>query len=226
MTRSPAPKTIAVMQPYFVPYRGYFRLFEEADLVVLYDCVQFPRRGFVHRNRLADAKGEPAWLTLPLAKAPREALICDLEFAADAEAVLRRRARRFPVLRPLLEDEHNPWGPLLFDLSGAPVDYIAGWLEACCGMLDIPFKAVRSSTLRLAPELKGQDRILAICRELGATRYVNAPGGRELYNADAFQEAGIELKILDEYHGSNLSILYRLLSERPKDDFLACSEHH
>jgi hypothetical protein len=46
------PFTIAVMQPYFIPYAGYFRLFAASDLFVIYDCVQFPRRGWVQRNRL------------------------------------------------------------------------------------------------------------------------------------------------------------------------------
>jgi hypothetical protein len=43
--------TVAVMQPYFLPYPGYFRLFAAADQVALFDCVQFPRRGWVHRSR-------------------------------------------------------------------------------------------------------------------------------------------------------------------------------
>ena len=61
--------TIAVMQPYFVPHAGYFRLFAASDLFVVFDCVQFPRRGWVHRNRLPDAQGRARWLTLPLSKA-------------------------------------------------------------------------------------------------------------------------------------------------------------
>ena len=58
--------TVAIMQPYFYPYAGYFRLFARADLFVVYDCVQFPRRGWVHRNRLTGADGQLQWLTLLL----------------------------------------------------------------------------------------------------------------------------------------------------------------
>ena len=57
------------MQPYFVPYAGYFRLFAAADVFVAYDCVQFPRRGWVHRNRLPTATGMSDWLTLPVRNA-------------------------------------------------------------------------------------------------------------------------------------------------------------
>ena len=49
--------TIAVMQPCFVPYAGYVRLFAASDLLVVFDCVPFPRRGWVHRNRLPNARG-------------------------------------------------------------------------------------------------------------------------------------------------------------------------
>src|SRR5437016_2188558 len=69
------PFTVAIMQPYFLPYAGYFRLFAASDLFVIYDCVQFPRRGWVHRNRLTDARGLERWLTLPLEKAPQHVLI-------------------------------------------------------------------------------------------------------------------------------------------------------
>ncbi len=76
-------RVAAIMQPYFAPYGGYWRLLAGADLFVIYDCVQFPRRGWVHRNRLPDAKGERRWLTLPLAPAPYDARIQDLVFAQD-----------------------------------------------------------------------------------------------------------------------------------------------
>ena len=77
--------TVAVMQPYFLPYAGYFRLFAEADLVCLFDCVQFPRRGWVHRNQLPGYTGAAKWLTLPLAKRPMAIRIDDLAFAPSAE---------------------------------------------------------------------------------------------------------------------------------------------
>ena len=116
------------MQPYFIPYAGYFRLFAASDLFVIYDCVQFTRQGWIHRNRLVDLSGRERWLTLPLAKAPQSVLIRDLRFAPNAEAVLADRLRPFslaasdPVaVAPVLE--------ALRALGGHPVDYIACLLE-------------------------------------------------------------------------------------------------
>jgi len=78
-----ARRRVAVMQPYFFPYAGYFRLFTHVDEFVIFDCVQFPRRGRVHRCEFVAANGTLEWLTLPLARQSRDVLIRDLEFALD-----------------------------------------------------------------------------------------------------------------------------------------------
>jgi len=93
----PMTHTVAIMQPYFIPYAGYFRLFAASDLFVVYDCVQFPRRGWVHRNRLVDRNGALRWLTLPLRSAPQDVLIRDLQFASDAQMLVTQRLRPFDV---------------------------------------------------------------------------------------------------------------------------------
>lgn len=201
--------TIAVMQPYFLPYPGYFRLFAAADRVALFDCVQFPRRGWVHRNRLPGAGDEAAWLTLPLQRAPVDTPIRALRFADDAPARLRVACRRFPVLRdcrhPLCDEMHR--------LDSSVCDYIEKLLRVCCAMMDLPFATVRTSTLDLDPALHGEERVLAAAKRLGATRYVNLESGRDLYSADVFRRHGIDLHILPEWHGARWSILYELLTE-------------
>jgi hypothetical protein len=201
--------TIAVMQPYFLPYAGYFRLFAAADRVALLDCVQFPRRGWVHRNQFTGANGDPVWLTLPLQPAPRDTLISELRFTDDAEQTLAERCRRIPVL----SDTAAPLVQSLVRPSGDVVDYIATLLRHCCDALHLPFDTIRTSTLTIDPALRGPDRILAIAEALGATRYVNLQGGKALYDPAMFAARGIDLTIFDNWHGSNRSIAERLLSE-------------
>jgi len=200
------------MQPYFVPYAGYFRLFAASDVFVIYDCVQFPRRGWVHRNRFADAPGREQWLTLPLAKAPRDVLIRDLRFQPDAAAVFEERVRRVPVLSAT-RGHCSDVISVLLSLSGTPVDYLERLLSAVNAHLGFRPEVLRSSTMHIPETLRGQERILEIARRLRAARYVNAPGGRALYDADRFEQAGIELRFLDEYGGPSVSILQRLLTE-------------
>jgi hypothetical protein len=205
--------TVAIMQPYFIPYAGYFRLLTATDLFVIYDCVQFPRRGWVHRNRLPDARGRPSWLTLPLAKAPRDVLIRDLAFLDNAEALLAARLKCFP----LASESGGDGAPVLAALrspgSEGLADYLVRLIALVAEALRLPWRALRSSSLAIPPELHGQERILEILRRLGAKRYVNAPGGRALYDPAAFDAAGIELRFLSEYPGPSWSVLWRLASE-------------
>jgi len=204
-------KTVAIMQPYFAPYGGYWRLLAGSDLFVIYDCVQFPRRGWVHRNRLPDAKGEAQWLTLPLAPAPFDARIEDMVFASDATERMTDRVRAFPSLARL-----NPATDRLLHaapLTGPFVDYAARQIEVACELLGVACRVIRSSALQIDPQLKAQDRILAILQAVGASDYLNAPGGRDLYQPDAFAAQGLGLHFLDDYVGPSWSLLHRLSSE-------------
>jgi len=203
--------TIAVMQPYFLPYTGYFRLFAAADRVALFDCVQFPRRGWVHRNRLPDGAGNPALLTLPLRSDAVDTRIADLRFAEDAAATLQQRCNRFPQLR---ETDHTLLSSVL-DPGPDVVEYLEALLRQCCGHLDLPFETIRTSSLDIDPALRGQDRVLAIVEALGGDRYLNLEGGQSLYDDDAFADRGINLSFLPAWQGSTWSILQRLLSESP-----------
>lgn len=204
--------TVAIMQPYFAPYAGYFRLIAAADLFVIYDCVQFPRRGWVHRNQLPDAAGRLQWLTLPLAKADRETAIRDLAFRPDAQEAMDEMLRRFPLLASDREDPHG-LVELVRDMRGTPVDYIERLLARASAALGLPWRVLRSSSLAIPRELTGQDRIIAIAKAVGARRYVNAPGGRALYEPRRFAEAALELRFLPDHQGPYASILARLLGE-------------
>lgn len=212
----PTAETVAVIQPYFVPYPGYFRLFAAADVVVLFDCVQFTRRGFVHRNRLPNRNGEPAWLTLPLLKAAVTTPISALEFATGAAETLAKACRKFPSLDAILNNPRSALHQQLLNIEGRPVDYIAKWLRLCCEIIGLPFRTIRSSALAIDPSLRGPDRVLAIVEELGGKRYVNPPGGRDLYDPSQFQARGVELDFLPDYQGSYWSILHLLATESPE----------
>lgn len=220
------PLTVAIMQPYFIPYAGYFRLFAASDLFVIYDCVQFPRRGWVHRNKMFGADGRECWLTLPLAKMPRDVRIRDLAFSADAAAILQERMRCIPLLATPKEPEREIIESVKHVL-GTPVDYLERLLHDIVSRLGLRWHTIRSSSLDVPDSFHGQDRIIEIASRLGATRYINASGGRALYDPQRFASAGIELCFLDDYPGPSSSILHRILEEDPQslsDDIVAASK--
>ena len=174
---------IAVMQPYYYPYAGYFRLFAATDLFVILDDVQWNRRGRVHRYE----KKCGGWETLSIKKTNRDnTRIIDMQWQEGKEKSIN------------------------------PIDLIIGTLGEMCEKLSIPFNAARSSGMGIPKELRSQDRIIAICKKLGATEYINSPGGKHLYDEQTFKDNGIKLTFLPEWQGSYDSILERLTHEKPE----------
>lgn len=195
---------IAIMQPYSPPpYGGYFRLMSDVDVFVVYDCVQFPRRGWVHRNKLLDRNGRLQWLTLPLEHAPFDAKIKDLKFADDGVTRMREQMRRFPAIDLLPDDLRVA----LECAAGRFVPYAVRLLELCAKHLGVRMAYTYSSLMKVDPAARGAERIIEICKQLGATHYLNAPGGIELYNAATFAKHGIELEFLSPWSGPMCSVL-------------------
>ncbi len=203
---------IAIMQPYFIPYAGYFRLLCAADLFVMYDCVQFTRRGYVHRNQLPNSKGELSWLTLPLAKAPQDIKISELSFSPDAEMQMQEQLNKFPLFKSKNYGD-SQLRPSITDFSLTPLAYIIHSLRQIAEILQLPFNIAYSSELQLPSDLKNEERIIAIAKHFSASSYVNSPGGKDLYDIATFKKHNIDLKFLVDYKGPYQSILQRLFSE-------------
>lgn len=200
------------MQPYFFPYAGYFRLLAGVDEFVVYDCVQFPRRGRVHRCQVPAAGGGENWLTLPLQPQARDVRIDQIRFPDDARAELDARLARLPWLAAGMGPHADAVRAHLYGHAlGDVVDFLVDGLRLVAGIAGIDVPMRRSSSLGLPTSLRGQDRILAICESTGADAYLNAPGGRELYSPEAFAAAGVALEFLPEYTGSFVHLLPALV---------------
>ena len=191
-----AGRTVAIMQPYFLPYIGYYQLIAAADLFVVYDTIKYTKSGWINRNRLL-RNGEPAVFTLPLRHGADHLDICERELAPTFRAdtllnQVRGAYRRAPYYEPtvhLLEemlrtDEVNLFG------------FLERSLATVCRYLGIPTETRRSSEVELETGLHAQDRVIAICRATGAAVYINPPGGVELYSAFAFAAQNIALRFL------------------------------
>lgn len=197
---------IAVMQPYFYPYAGYYRLFAAVDLFVIFDDVQFPRRGRVHRCELTDNMSRKKWLTLPLQKDDRDTTrIMDLQWAEGAKIEWEKRQSKFPdaLQIPFSLSHYNP------------LDFVVRTLRDTCKDLNLPFNIEysRNVDVDMSTCRSGQDRILRICKHFGADTYINSPGGRDLYDKTDFENCGIKLEFLSKHEGSYKSILERIMKD-------------
>lgn len=190
---------VAVMQPYFFPYLGYFQLIAAVDRFIVWDDVQYINRGWVNRNRIL-LNGEPAYITLPLEKAPQTANINERRIAdskATATKILGqlhaayRKAPHYAETRQLLEDI------LACDEATLSL-FLFNSMQKTCRHLGIEVPLTLSSTLEKDDSgLAGSARIIAMCKSLSATTYINATGGRELYSASEFSREKIKLQFIE-----------------------------
>lgn len=184
------------MQPYFLPYIGYWQLMAAVDRFVVYDNIQYAKKGWINRNRFL-RNGADAFFTVPLKKGSDFLDIADRRIADDFDpkallnplASAYRKAPMFSTVFPILETIVGAAPRNLFE-------YLHHSLVVTAQYLDIRTPIVVSSTVPIDHGLKAERKVLAICESLGATRYVNVTGGRELYSPDAFAARGIDLKFI------------------------------
>ncbi|NCA81752.1 MAG: hypothetical protein EOM72_03285 [Opitutae bacterium] len=187
---------LAIMQPYFLPYIGYFQLIAAVDRFVVYDNIKYTKKGWINRNRILQ-NGKDATFTVPLKSGSDSLDICERELAADFNRgkLLNQfkgayqRAPFFAETFPLVERIVRHADANLFG-------FLRHSLARVCEHLGIATEIRISSGIAIDPGLKGQDKVLALCEAEGADSYVNAIGGLELYSKDAFRARGVELKFI------------------------------
>lgn len=194
---SPAKKKLAIMQPYFFPYLGYWQLLASVDKFILLDDVNYINRGWINRNRIA-LNGSPSWLTLPLQGASQNRLICDIDIVADDgwKERMRRTLATAYAKAPQASMAQTLFETWLAQADGNLSAALHRSIMQIVDALGIQTTIVPSSRIYPKGELKGADRILDICLREEACVYVNPPGGKELYDAAMFRAAGVELQFL------------------------------
>jgi hypothetical protein len=187
---------VGIMQPYFFPYIGYFQLIKLVDKFIIYDDVNYIKRGWINRNRIL-INDEPAYLTVPLRKVSQNKLICETylnEEDKEFEKIKRsielayKSTPYFKDVFPVLEET------LIFRENVAEFNY--SLLKKVSEYLKIETEFVESSTKYENSTLKGQERILDICQKENANHYINPIGGMELYNKDTFEQTGVKLNFI------------------------------
>lgn len=186
----------AIMQPYFFPYIGYFQLIHAVNQFIVYDNIQYTKKGWINRNRFLQ-DGSDALFSVPLKKDSDFLDIKDREIAADfkKDKLLNqiqnayRRAPCFAQAFPLIEE-------VVLEKEQNLFNFLHNSIKKTCQYLGINSEIVVSSRLPVDHSLPGKDRVLALCKHVGAQVYINAIGGQSLYSKEEFDGQGIELKFL------------------------------
>lgn len=188
---------VGVMQPYFLPYIGYWQLMNAVDKYVVYDDVNYIKRGWMNRNRIL-VNGEPKYINVRISNASQNRLIKDTNIICDAEVARKtlytiecayRKAPFFQSVFPMITD-------IICYESAQLVEYLLNSFDIIRDYLKIRSELILSSDIVNEEETKGQERILSICGALGADEYYNAVGGQALYSRKTFEEHGIALSFL------------------------------
>lgn len=191
---------VALMQPYFLPYGGYFALLRSADQIVFLDSDQYVKRRWMNRCRFAFSGGV-GWLTIPVrAEGGSRKTICQTElhypsreFAA-CSSTLEKLRKRSPVSLELTLETYVSSGR---DLATFNI-----------GIIDELYKKIFGQRLRhvLMSELPAElsdgsylERAVRTTKFLGGSTYLNASGGKDLYFQRDFDAAGVRLEFMPSY---------------------------
>ena len=184
------------MQPYFLPYIGYFQLINAVDEFIVYDNIQFSKKGWFHRNRMLQ-NGKDEYFSLTLKKDSdyldvKDRYLSD-NWKEDREKLLRkikenyRKAPHFNEVYPLIEtlfrfEESNLFG------------YIFNSIKVLCDFLEIKTPLTISSGLPINHDLKSQEKVIALVQSVQGKTYLNPIGGFDLYTTGDFKERELHLQ--------------------------------
>ena len=221
-----------ILQPSYIPWRGYFHQIQKADVFVFYDCVQYDDRGWRNRNQIKTPQGLQ-WLTIPVKAKGNQVMgtpikdvpiVWDADWAKKHLTALRHSYGKTPFFKDyagLLEEFYSRRDVLLADFT---CDFTVA-LARALGIAHTRFE--RSSNLPAVGTKS--ERLLSILKHMGATHYISGPSARDYMDMPAFAEAGISVEFIEyrypaypQVHGdfepqvSVLDLLFNVGGDAPR----------
>ncbi len=191
---------IGIMQPYLFPYLGYYALIQYTDYFVLFDTPQYIRKGWINRNRILDAKGEPCYFTVPVEKAERERSILYTKISNTVNwkqkiegqlLVYKKKAPYYEQTMSVVADVLNYQGDSICELAGRSIKKVCDYLDIK-RQIDFFSKMQIDITTVEQPD----EWALYITKALGYETYVNPPGGMSFFRTELYKEHNIDLQFL------------------------------
>jgi hypothetical protein len=192
---------LAIMQPYFFPYVGYFSLINQSDQFILFDTPQYIRHGWIDRNRILKPNGEPLYIKVPLIKHNRDTTINNLIINNTENWT----EKIFAQLVPYKKKAPNYWKVISLlkdifkDKTQSMVELNYNSLKKTCEYLEIstPITIWSEMNVKIDKVNAPDEWALNICKALDADVYYNPTGGISFFNKDKYKNAGIKLEFLE-----------------------------
>jgi len=191
---------VAIMQPYFFPYIGYFQLINATDKWIVFDTVQYIYHGWINRNRILHPQDGWQYIIVPLNKHLRDEVIKNVTVVSQNDwkkkilGQLTHYKKKAPYYSQTIELLNNCFSKNECTLSRLNTEF----LSEICRYLEIKFNYEYFSEMDLDIENINDpgDWALLISERMGATQYINLPGGQDLFNRQKFTEKNIELNFI------------------------------
>lgn len=193
---------LAIMQPYFFPYIGYYALIHAADAFILFDTPQYDRKGWMHRNRiLKPNRSDWQYFNAGTIKADRFTSIKDIRLKDDdgwKQKIFdqlehyKKVAPYFDQTMQLIDETISNSTSRLVDLCRASLTNVCKYIQ-----LDKPILIYSDLDLGIPANTQAGEWALKICEELNAKIYINPPGGREIFQKQDWLDRGISLNYLE-----------------------------
>jgi hypothetical protein len=193
---------IAIMQPYFFPYIGYFSLIQNTEHFIFFDTPQYIRKGWINRNRIIGGNGKDIYFTVPVEKVERNTAIRDVPISYKDDwrekmmgqlTIYKKRAPYYQNVTELVRSVINPDYGNISELAIASI-------KQTCEFMDMKLECDIYSEMSL-PEFKikaPDEWALYITKYTGYDTYVNPPGGKAFFEGGKYKKEGIELQFLSQ----------------------------
>ena len=189
---------LGIMQPYLFPYIGYFQLINSVDKFVIYDNIQYTKKGWINRNRLL-VNGKDKLFTIPLKK-DSDYLNINKRYLSNNSFEERKKLlfkiKNYYNKAPFYNQSISLIEECLLYENNNLFEFIFNSVKKICTFLNIDTKIIISSSIKMDHNLKGKERVIEICRNLDADEYINAIGGIELYDKNEFKLNKIMLNFI------------------------------
>lgn len=189
----------AIMQPYFFPYIGYYQMAAAVERFLIYDDVNYINRGYINRNRLL-VNGKEWHFTVPLSGASQNKLIKDVGIDMTSWDRWKRSFLRTVDMNYNKALNYGPGRELLEEVLTLKDDRITSLAQRS---VQLPLERMgrsirfqRTSELGLNTDLRREERLIYICKELGITQYIQSQGGTVLYSSDHWHAKGLSLQFI------------------------------
>ena len=187
------------MQPYLLPYLGYYQLVNAVDVFVFYDDVNFITKGYINRNAIL-AHGNILTFTVPLSKASQNVLIKDVAVHqkeyAKWWAKFKKTLTQSYTSAPFFDGTMYLMENIFQDPSHSIAVLAEKSIRTISDYLDLSTDFKKSSELSYDRNAAGEKKILELCAIFDADTYINPIGGKELYTSKSFKKKDMDLLFL------------------------------